>query len=121
MGAQVTGVDGNVITAVISGKLLHADLSAIQKEATAIIRGLGKASILVIAEQFEGWEKGGDWGDVSFQCENDPFIDKIAIVGDKQWEGLAVIFAGKGVRRPAIEFFPTAELARARLWLTSGN
>lgn len=121
MGAQVTGVEGNVITAVLSGTLLQAELSVIQKEAAAIIRGLGKARILVIADQFAGWEKGGDWGDVSFQCENDAFIDKIALVGDKKWEGLAVIFAGKGVRRPAIEFFPKTELERARLWLASGG
>jgi hypothetical protein len=121
MGVKIAGVDGNLITAVFSGKLLHAELSAIQKEAGEIIRGLGKARILVISEQFDGWEKEGDWGDVSFQCENDPFIDKIAIVGDKKWEGLAVIFAGKGVRRPAIEFFPTEELAKARLWLAAGS
>ena len=121
MSARIAGVDGNVITVALDGKLVLADLAAVQTEASELIRRLGSVRVLVVAEQFAGWDKEGDWGDVSFQCENDAFIDKIALVADRKWEGLAVIFAGKGVRRPAIEFFPTAELAKARLWLTSGN
>ena len=48
----------------------------------------------------------------------DKLIEKIAIVGEKKWEELAMIFTGKGVRPIPIEFFTPAELPKARVWLT---
>ncbi len=117
MGAKIAGVDGSVITVALEGQLSRAELSAVQSGAAEVIRQRGNVSILVLAAQFAGWEKEGDWGDISFQIENDPFIGKIAIVADRKWEGLALIFACQGIRRPAVEFFPTGDLAKARLWL----
>lgn len=118
MSAQISGVEGSLVTVVLSGKLSRSQLIQVQEEAAEVIRQFGKLCILVRAEQFAGWEKEGDWGDLTFQYENDPFIEKIAIVADEKWEGLALIFAGRGLRRPAIEFFPTSELKRARLWVS---
>ncbi len=117
MGAMITGLENDVITIVLDGKLSRAALSKVQSEGAELIRQHGKVSLLVLATLFTGWEREGDWGDVSFQSENDPFISKIAIVADKKWEGLALIFAGQGVRRPAIEFFAANELEKARWWL----
>jgi hypothetical protein len=31
------------------------------------------------------------------QERNDPYIEKMAIVGDKRWEDLALMFAAKGL------------------------
>jgi len=119
MSAHISGVEGSLVTVVLGGKLSRAELTTVQEETAGVIQELGKVCILVRAEQFAGWEKEGDWGDLSFQYENDPFIERIAIVADEKWEGLALIFAGRGLRRPAIEFFPSSELTRARLWATS--
>ena len=74
-------------------------------------------SILVLTEGFQGWERGGDWGDLSFQMGNDSFIEKLAIVGEKQWEDLALLFAAKGFRRFPVEYFQPTELSRAHAWL----
>jgi hypothetical protein len=49
--------------------------------------------------------------------ENDPYIRKMAIVGEKQWEELALIFAASWVRKFPIEYFQPADLERARAWL----
>jgi hypothetical protein len=46
------------------------------------IRKRGKVRLLVIATDFLGWERGGDWSDVSFPTKHDPHIERIAIVGD---------------------------------------
>jgi SpoIIAA-like len=45
-------------------------------------------------------------------------IAKIAIVADPRWEVQALAFAGAGVRRAPVRFFPLEELAAARAWLT---
>jgi hypothetical protein len=45
-----------------------------------------KVRALIILEAFEGWERRGDWGDVSFMTEQGQHIDKMAIVGDEKWQ-----------------------------------
>lgn len=47
-------------------------------------------------------------------------IGKMAIVGDRRWEALALVFAARPVRGFPIEYFGPAELGRARAWLTAG-
>ena len=46
-------------------------------------------------------------------------MDKIAIVGDQKWEDMALLFTGKGIRRVPIEYFPPADLVKARTWLAA--
>lgn len=41
----------------------------------------------------------------------------MAIVGDKKWEDLALIFTAKGLRKFPIEYFEPAQIAHARAWL----
>jgi hypothetical protein len=120
MSAEIINEAGKVLTARITGKLTQPELARLQDAAAEAIRRQGKVRILVIAENFQGWEKGGNWEDDSFQAENDPYIEKMAIVGEKRWEDLATIFVAKGLRSFPIEFFSTADLAKARAWLTQG-
>jgi hypothetical protein len=119
MSAEIIDNTGGIVTAKITGKLTHTELAAMQKSATDIIRQQGKARLLVVTEDFHGWEKGGDWGDLSFQMENDAHIEKLAIVGEKKWEDLALVFTAKGLRKFPIEYFQPADLAKARAWLTA--
>lgn len=114
--ATITDTSNRIITMKVTGKLKYADLAAAQKSAAQTIKKIGKVKILVITENFQGWEKG-KWGDVSFSSENDANIEKIAIVCEKQWEELAQLFVAKGVRRVQIEFFPPDQLEMARAWL----
>jgi hypothetical protein len=44
-------------------------------------------------------------------------ISKIAIVAEPRWEALALAFAGAGVRRAPVKFFPPNEPEQARSWL----
>jgi hypothetical protein len=42
----------------------------------------------------------------------------MAIVGDRRWKDLALIFACKGIRPFPIEYFAPSEIEKARVWLT---
>ena len=117
MSAEIIDAAGGMVTARITGKLTQPALAALQKAAGDILKEQGRARLLVLVENFEGWERRGDWGDLSFQIEHDALIEKLAIVGDKKWEDLALIFAAKGLRKFPIEYFEPAELAKARAWL----
>ncbi len=76
-----------------------------------------KVKVLVMMEDFKGWERGADWGDVSFMLEHDKQIDKIAIVADPKWETDSLTFLGAGFRQGQVKFFPTKQLPLARAWL----
>src|SRR5207249_12321006 len=72
-----------------------------------------KPRLLVILENFEGWERGADWGnDLDFLFLHSGKISKIAIVAESRWETLALAFAGAGVRRAPVKFFPPNELEK---------
>jgi len=118
MSAEIVSNSGGILTARISGKLTRPELASIQASAEDCIREQGQVSFLIVAEDFQGWREGDDWSDVSFM-ENDPYIGKMAIVGEKQWEDLALLFAAKSIRKFPIEYFLPAELERARAWLAA--
>jgi hypothetical protein len=116
MAEFVESKDG-VVTVTLEGTLTQAALVRAQRAVGEIIRAEGKVRILVIARKFEGWERRGTWDDLSFQEEFDPSVEKMAIVGDKRWEDLALMFAAKDFRGFPIEYFGTDEIEKARSWL----
>ena len=121
MAAKITGLQDGIVTLVVSGHLTQRELAAAQAEAASLIRKAGKIRFLVLAEGFEGWERGGQWSDFSFQEAHDADIERMAIVGEEQWRDLTLLFTSQGLRPFPIEYFPPARLAEARAWLVAGQ
>lgn len=119
MSAEIIDTTDRILTWRVAGQLKHSEFAAAQQRAADSIRQLGKVRFLVLAENLTGIDKAGDWGDVSFQADHDPFIEKIAIVGDKKWEDVALLFTSKGIRRVPIEYFLPADLVKAKAWLAA--
>jgi hypothetical protein len=119
MAAEIVNVSGGMLTLKVSGRLSQAELAAAQQAAGEIIGTEGRWRMLVLIENFAGWERGGEWGDLSFQAAHDTSIERMAIVGDRKWEDLALIFTAKGLRPFPIEYFEPAQLAAARAWLAA--
>jgi len=111
--------EDRLLTIRVTKIFTKPDLERAQAGALAAIQKHGKVRVLVITSNFLGWDTAGDWGDVSFAAAHDQHIEKIAIVGEQQWEDLALAFMGKGFRRVAIEYFLAADLAKARAWVTA--
>ena len=118
MGAEITGIQNGVVTLKVTGKLSESELVAAEKRAAEFIKTHGKIRILALTEGFSGWDRGGNWADFALQQRNDPHIEKMAIVGDEEWRDLALMFTAKGLRPFPIEHFATADVAKARVWLT---
>jgi hypothetical protein len=118
MSAEIVNDQGDTLVFKITGKLAQSELATAQKDAAKILQKSGTKHMLVLAEHFEGWGKG-DWGDLSGQMTMEPYIDRMAIVGDEKWRSLALMFAGKGIRRMPIEYFAPTDLAKAQAWLHS--
>jgi hypothetical protein len=113
MGSDGTG------TFYISGLLSKAEFESAQVSCESAIRRVGKIKLLVLLENFEGWEKTKGWEDLSFSQNNDVFIEKLAIVGEERWQDEAYMFTFKGLRPVAIEYFAPGEIVAARRWLTA--
>jgi hypothetical protein len=117
MGVTIQQEEGNLRVLRITGLLKKSEMdAALEAEAKKWKPGT-KVKVLVMLEDFKGWERGADWGDVSFLIEHDHQIDKMAIVADPKWEVEALTFAGAGFRQGQVKFFPGNQLALARSWL----
>ncbi len=97
--------------------LTYDDLKEVESNSVGINDPEQKAKILVQAEEFSGWGKEGDWGDLTFMHEHDPYIEKIAVVGEDKWKDQILMFVGAGRRQASVEFFFPDEEQDARDWL----
>jgi hypothetical protein len=117
MPVQIQYQPGDTCVLRISGILKRSEFAAEQNALARQIDSGSKPRLLVILENFEGWERGADWNDLDFLISHGGKIAKIAIVVEPRWETLALAFVGAGVRRAPVKFFPSAELEQARSWL----
>jgi len=117
MAFTIIDASGPIVSAKISGELVTSDVKQMQAAAIETIRRCGKISALFILENFRGWKREGDWGDVSFLSAHDKDIAKIAVVGDEKWRVPFYAFLAKGFRQAAVEYFLPGDLAKARAWL----
>lgn len=120
MGATVTK-DGELRIVRLTGMLRKAELDAIQQNEAKALPPDAHVNVLVLAEGFEGWQRGDKWGDVRFITTYGGRIDKIALVSEPRWEDQLLMFTGAGFRRTQIKFFPLAQLAEARAWLAAST
>ena len=119
MSVEIANVSDGLLTVKIAGHLKKSELVRAQASVAEMIRKYGKVQLLVFATDFLGWAREDDWSEMSSPASQDKHIEKIAIVGDKRWEDLALAFTGKGFRPVKIEYFVPADLAKARAWLGS--
>jgi hypothetical protein len=121
MSVQIEQETNDICVLRISGVLQQSEFRTEQKTLARKIDSGSKPRLLVILDSFEGWERGADWNDLDFLLSHSGKIAKIAIVAERRWETLALAFAGAGVRRAPVRFFPPNELDHARTWLSGEN
>lgn len=121
MAFTILDSTGPIVSVKISGELDRSEVTQIQAAALKAIQRCGKISALFILDEFRGWKRDGNWGDISFMTQHDEDISKIAVVGEEQWRDLICAFLAKGFRAAAVEYFLPTDLSKARAWLESGN
>ena len=72
----------------ISGILKRSEFGAEQSALARRIDIGSKPRLLVVLENFEGWERGADWNDLDFMISHGGKILKIAIVAEPRWRRL---------------------------------
>jgi hypothetical protein len=109
--------EGNLRVLRISGLLKKSEMDAAFAAEARKWGPSTRIKVLVMVEDFKGFERTTDWGDITFLVKHDHQVEKIAIVGDQRWESDMVTFAGAGFRQGQVKFFPMDQLSQARAWL----
>ena len=120
MAATLRPESGTTWRLHITGVLRRRDLEAVEQVAADAIRRGGAIRLLVVLDGFAGWEPGASWRDLEFYIRHGDGIEKMAIVGDEKWRSEALMFAGADLRKAAVEYFGTSDMARAAAWLAAG-
>ncbi len=119
MGLTFTKESEDLFVVQVKGTLTFEDLKQFQNKARAAIDRSRKVRMLADFEEFSGWGKEGDWGDLTFMYEYDPYIDRIAVVAKAKWKGELSMFLGADRRQAKIKFFTDDRPEDALGWLRS--
>jgi hypothetical protein len=101
----------------LGATVLRSEFDQVEQTLAVDIDAGARPRILAELEDFEGFERGADWGELAFLFSQSNEIARIAIVGEPRWERDTLAFAGAGLRKAPVKFFPTSQLAAARVWL----
>ena len=117
MPIRLSHEESDIYRVEICGTLRSGELADCQRALAAGMSSTGTVRLLVVVEQFAGWEGRDDWRDLTFYATRGDAITRIAIVGPEEWRSHLLLFAGADLRKGPVEFFPENGLANARAWL----
>jgi hypothetical protein len=117
MSAKLEQHPDRLLVLRVGGELKKSELDAVQSEFVEKTAGAGAVKLLVLLENFTGWERGEQWGDTYFFFSHRDDFEKIAVVGDARWEAQVLAFTGAGLRKGPVKIFPETGESEARAWL----
>jgi hypothetical protein len=109
---------GKVLEVAVSGKLTHSDYEGFIPAFERLVKQHGKIRVLFEMTNFHGWEAAALWDDVKFDLKHFSDIERLAMVGDKQWEKGMSVFC-RPFTTATIRYFDHAAIEDARNWVTA--
>lgn len=104
----------------LSGKLHDEDYKKFVPAVEAAVKEHGKARLLAQFHDFHGWDAAALWDDIKFATEYCTKVERIALVGEKQWEKwmakVCIPFTMAKVR-----YFDASEIDAAWTWLAGSE
>jgi len=76
---------GNILELEVSGKFVASDFRGLESTFQKLVKQYGKIRILFRMRDFHGWEPVAFWDEVKFDLKHFGDIERLAMVGDKQW------------------------------------
>jgi hypothetical protein len=106
-----------VIALKLSGKLHDEDYDRFVPLVERAIASQGKTRMLILFEDFYGWNPHALWDDIAFEAAHQDRIERIAMVGDADWRSWMDKVSGPFSTATVRHFAPGDE-AEARTWLS---
>jgi ubiquinone/menaquinone biosynthesis C-methylase UbiE len=108
--------DGKVLEIALTGKLAKRDYEKFVPVVERLVKRRGKIRIQVAMHDFHGWTGGALWEDTKFAVHHFGDIERLAVVGEKQWHRGMAMFC-RPFTRAAIRYFEHAAVDEARAWI----
>ncbi len=113
---EFTRERGNVVRVRVSGKLTQEDYDQLIPLWEETLEHHGTMRMLLVMENFEGWEPRAAWDDFRFSTGHAKKIERVAMVGEKAWQKW-MAKVGSFFLPENLKYFDMAELAAAESWL----
>lgn len=108
--------EGDLVRVEVRGKLTQEDYDALIPGWEATIARYGSMRMLLLMEDFHGWEPGAAWDDFRFGLTHATKVRRVAMVGEKSWQKWMAKLGG--VFLPgAVKYFDRSDLAEAEGWV----
>lgn len=107
---------GKVLEVQVSGKLAHEDYQHFVPKFEQMIHQHGKINVLFEMQDFHGWEAAALWDDIKFDMKHFSDIERLALVGEKNWEKGMSVFC-KPFTTAKVRYFDRANAAEAHTWI----
>ncbi|HFE37185.1 MAG TPA: STAS/SEC14 domain-containing protein [Gammaproteobacteria bacterium] len=106
----------NILTMRLSGKLTKEDYEQFVPEIERMINAHEKVRILIELIDFHGWTTAAAWEDTKFGVRHFSDIERMAIVGDANWEkGMALLL--KPFTKAKVKYFDVSQMDEAKTWI----
>ncbi|MGA2788981.1 MAG: STAS/SEC14 domain-containing protein [Verrucomicrobiota bacterium] len=110
------GGGGNFLAVHVSGILAQAGYERFVPEFERLVRQNGRLRVLFDMTGFNGWEAAAIWEEIKFDAKHLADIERLAMIGDKQWQHVMATFC-KPFTRATSRYFDHTDAAEARKWL----
>lgn len=106
----------NILGFELSGKLTDEDYQIFVPEIERNLKKHDKLRLLVVFKDFKGWDLHALWDDVKFDIQHFNDFEKIAMVGEKNWQKWMSIIC-KPFTMARVKYFEKREFAEAVEWI----
>lgn len=110
--------NGRVIEVTASGKLTKEDYQRFVPEVERMVKQHGRIRVLFKMQDFHGWTASALWQDIKFDLKHFSDIERLALVGEAQWEKGMATFC-KPFTTAQIRYFDHDQTEDARKWIES--
>ncbi len=111
--------DGKVLTVRATGKLATEDYDHFLPEIERLIKQHGKLRVLFDMHNFHGWNLGAAWADLKFDIKHYNDIERLAVVGERDWEKWMTTFC-RPFTTAKIKYFDHSDREQACAWVHEG-
>ena len=109
-------LDNHVATIHATGKLTKQDYHHFTRIVEQLIKDHGFIRIVFEMKAFHGWKPEAIWDNIKFNLQHFCHIERLAMVGNKQWERGMCLFC-KPFTSAQIRYFDECEGDKAQAWI----
>lgn len=107
----------NIIYSIAEKELKDEDYQKLVPLLREKVKKYGMIRWYFEMRNFKGWSLSAMWQDLKFDAKNAENLEKIAMVGDKNWEEKLTRLM-KPFTRADVKFFPLEEKEQAKAWIS---